>query len=212
MKKLLFVGFVAFIVLFMVACDGDNSLIPLPEDNNSDNNDINTSSEANLNVYFSGTKSNTPSPAADKPTNDDPVVTELTLMVEECWVHVKCDEGDEGWQQLEVTPAAVEIVAEGALDTYIKDLPIPAGEYNQIRLFISDASVVTDQGPMGVSFSNSKEDIKLHFTVGGGDEASVFVELDLDKSLKYNSKKEPPYSLRPVLHIKKVDVDEGDDD
>lgn len=87
-------------------------------------------------------------------------------------------------------------------DTLLGQASLPAGSYTQIRLFVSDASLVDDTGTHSVIVpSGAQTGIKLNvnFTIEENTVTDVLMDFNVDKSLILQGNGQ--YRLQPVIPV-----------
>ena len=101
----------------------------------------------------------------------------------------------------------------GNLESLINNANIPAGEYNILRFYVTSAVISTDDGETHeAQMTSGRVQINLHFTVGSNGDVDIVLEIDVNKSVTVGGGPNPFYKLRPVIHVRNLNVDNGDDD
>ncbi len=129
---------------------------------------------------------------ADAPTTD---VTEVNISVDRVEAHIDGDwvtitAPQESYNLLDLTQQAAPLGSAG----------VPAGSYTQVRLFISDATVVDGDGTHDVMMPSVEETgIKLNvdYTVEPGKITTILLDFNVDKSLIQEGR--GTYLLQPVI-------------
>jgi hypothetical protein len=205
MYKNLITLFTIFIaVLFFIACD-DELLKEAGE------NDTPTPaaepSNAHADVYLSSTNTKvTGLMNTKKKDDDDPSVVGVTITFDKFYVHRTSAGEESGWNPIELSETTIDVMDIDSMNALITGGDIPEGQYNILRFYITGAVISTDDGELHTAaISSNKLDINLHFEAGGGDEVEIFLQMDVDKSVKKQGKNPVSYRLQPVIHLVKVD-------
>ena len=135
---------------------------------------------------------------ADAPSAD---ITEVNITVDRVEAHINgrwvtITAPQESYNLLDLTQQAAPLGPAG----------VPAGTYTQVRLFISNASVVDDEGTHDVLMPSVDETgIKLNvdYTVEPGKITTILLDFNVDRSLVSaggaGGAGQAPYLLRPVI-------------
>jgi hypothetical protein len=127
------------------------------------------------------------------------------------------DDGEDGrWVVREVNATTVDLTRlRGANATLVDAFDLPAGEYNQVVLEVSETNgTLTDGSSTEVKLPSERLKLTQRFVVGNGEEVDFVYDVTVHRA--GNSGK---YILRPVasesgtdVPIERVDEDEGDDE
>jgi len=127
------------------------------------------------------------------------------------------DDGEDGrWVVREVNATTVDLTRlRGANATLVDRFDLPAGEYNQVFLEVSETSgTLTDGSSTEVKLPSERLKLNQEFTVGNGEEVDFVYDVTVHKA--GNSGK---YILRPVasesgtdVPIERVDDDDDEGD
>ena len=108
-----------------------------------------------------------------------------------------------GWRTLVDTPGTYDLLElQGGVTAALGDAEIPAGTYSQLRLVLSDASVVVDGETFELTVpSGEQSGLKLNFdfVVESGKTYQMLLDFDAQSSIK---KAGPKYLLTPVITVK----------
>jgi hypothetical protein len=139
----------------------------------------------------------------------------VRLMVAEVRLHHR----GEGWISLESTAGTYDLLDLEGLEQRIAEAQVPAGEYTQIRLVITDAEIVVDGDVHELEIpSGEQSGFKIHvsFCLDEDEDNVLTLEWDVAAGLHHNAKK--GYWLTPSVHIAdapscaKADDDDDDDE
>jgi hypothetical protein len=85
----------------------------------------------------------------------------------------------------------------------IATLDVPTGDYQKVRMVISEAHLVTDEAGVEVVepifVPSGKVDVPVPFTVSGGETAEVTLDFDAALSVQVNETGNHRFILRPVI-------------
>jgi hypothetical protein len=131
---------------------------------------------------------------ADAP---DPTISSLVINVTKVEANI-----DGGWQTLDVQDTEVDLLDLVKNDILLATNDVPAGHYNQVRVFVDSATVTDGDGTHNVTIpSGAQTGIKLN--VNGDIEPNQIVTLLLDfnvgKSLIKTGNGQ--YKLQPVIPV-----------
>jgi hypothetical protein len=133
---------------------------------------------------------------------DDPV--EFWVTIEEVLVH----SSGGGWASLPLasTPLRINLLAYyGNSTELVPPTELETGHYTQIRIVISEAAMVFEQGgepvPIDLEIPSGflRTDKQFDFEVEDGEAAHITIDFDLSQSIKKTGDDE--YKMKPVLHI-----------
>lgn len=211
-KKMLLVGLVVLTLVVFTACDDLFSpFSPSPKDNNNDDNGGTGRATMSIKIGAKGLGGSAVATAADRPERAE--IIGLTIDFDQFFVHKTSDGENSGWNDLEVDAGTIDLFEEGNLESIINNAGIPSGEYNKLRFYVVGATISTDDGETHeAQMTSGKVDVNLHFTVGSGGSVDVILEIDVNKSVTVGGGPNPFYKLRPVIHVRNLNVDDGDDD
>jgi hypothetical protein len=141
-------------------------------------------------------------------TDAEPVLPsgteEVWITVEEVLIH---KEGGE-WVSLPLvqTPCTIDLLRfhSGNTTDLIRPVTLESGTYDQIRLIIDNASVVSNGITYPITISPEKSTIEKDFLLDleDGGFADLTIDFDLSQSLGVTrSSRAPSYVLTPLLHI-----------
>jgi len=92
---------------------------------------------------------------------------------------------------LTLTGGATALLASGQ---------VPSGEYSRIRLELSDATMVYDDGgSVALKIDSQKVDIPINFHVDTGGQTGVTLDFDAAASVQVNETSSDKFILRPVV-------------
>lgn len=200
MKLTLIPVFVMLLFFFMGCNEGTE--LSNSEDINSEY-DLSESDSGTLNFFITATQlSGTKNLVYGKAGTKEDILS-LIITINELEVHRTGDE-DAGWK---ILPLAAENFDLIELDRSIwADLissanPAP-GEYNKIRISVSEAIVTTDSGIFSAVVPSGKINIRVPFNVHEDGITEITISFDPKASLKSTgNKSNPKYFLNPVLKV-----------
>ncbi len=133
-------------------------------------------------------------------------ILSLVVTVDNLEVH-RTGDSDAGWIELAISGESFDLIE---LDTVawadlISSTSIKAGDYNKIRIEVSEADVTTDTGTYVAEIPSGKIKINIPFKVNDDGTTEITISIDPEKSLIITgSKKNPKYILTPVLKVSSV--------
>ncbi|MDO3382443.1 DUF4382 domain-containing protein [Gilvimarinus algae] len=106
---------------------------------------------------------------------------------------------------------------QNGLTTLMGELELPAGKYTQLRLSVTDGTVLSEGSEYDVFVPSGSVKVNRPFDICAGGEVDLVFDFDALKSLKYNKGKDE-FMLKPVVKIASVEsscpdveeVDEGE--
>ena len=116
---------------------------------------------------------------------------------------------DAGWITIVDTTKTIDLKQfQGDARAFLGESTIEAGKYTQIRIMVTEAYGENQTGArVNITLSSGVLKIVRPWTVADGEETTLTVDFDLDKSLSKGGK--DGYRMKPVL---KLTVENGKDD
>ena len=110
-----------------------------------------------------------------------------------------------GWISLPMaqSPHTIDLLqfVDGNSTQLVPPVQLETGKYTQIRLGITEGSLVTtelEEQPLEVPSENLKTNKNFDFLVDAGEAVDLMIDFDLSQSIK---PKQDGYQLKPVLHL-----------
>ncbi len=129
---------------------------------------------------------------ADAP---DPTISALNVTISRVEAHL-----DGKWQTLDTAPRTINLLDLVKNDTLLAQGTVPAGRYNQVRLFVDSATVTDSEGTHNVTVpSGSRSGIKinLNYTIDPNQVTEILLDFNVHKSLIKQGNGN--YRLQPVI-------------
>lgn len=129
---------------------------------------------------------------ADAPAAD---VTEVNITVDRVEAHI-----DGEWVTITAPQDSYNLLDLTQQAAPLGSAAVPAGTYTQVRLFISEASVVDDEGTHDITMPSVEETgikLNVNYTVEPGKITTILLDFNVDKSLVKLGR--APYLLQPVI-------------
>lgn len=107
---------------------------------------------------------------------------------------------DGNWVDIETDPVTLNLLDLTTDPVAIASKDLPAGDYNQVRLFISSATVVDDTGTHDVAIGSAAQTgikININATVNEGEITEILLDFNVAKSLIKQGNGQ--YRLQPVI-------------
>ena len=104
-------------------------------------------------------------------------------------------------------PATFDLLTlTGGVSTLLASGEVPAGEYSRIRLEISDAEIVYQDGAMApLKIDSNKVDIPIQFKLAVNEDQSITLDFDAAASVQVNETGTGSLILRPVVTAKETE-------
>jgi hypothetical protein len=147
-------------------------------------------------------------------------LTDAPAAFDAVWVtirHVEAavgGEGEGGWIPLTHRAQRFDLLTlRNDVTALLGDTGLPAGEYSQLRVFVSDPTVVVDGQEHALTIPSADQTgIKVEFGAKfqGGTAYAVVLDFDAEKSIVRAGGR---FLMKPVIHVKRVrtlDEEEGD--
>jgi len=131
---------------------------------------------------------------ADAP---DPDITALNITIDRVQANV-----NGGWKDIETDPVTVNLLDLTKNDLGIGSANLPAGNYNQIRLFLSEATVTDDTGTHEVTVPSAAQTglkLNVNYTISPETVTTLLLDFNVDKSLIRQGNGR--YRLQPVIPV-----------
>lgn len=129
---------------------------------------------------------------ADAP---DPTITSIDLVFNKLEAKV-----GNSWQSIPLADETVNLLDLTDSDMLLGSAVLPAGHYNQIRLFVSSATVTDSDGTHNVnlgSINNNGIKVNINADLGANAVQTLLLDFNVDKSLIKQGNGQ--YRLQPVL-------------
>jgi hypothetical protein len=129
---------------------------------------------------------------ADAP---DPTISALNVTISRVEAHL-----DGRWRTLTTAPQTFNLLDLVKNDTLLAQATLPAGRYNQVRLFVDGATVTDSAGTHDVtvpSGSQSGIKINLNYTIDPNELTEILLDFNVQKSLIKQGNGN--YRLQPVI-------------
>lgn len=200
MKLLVFAAFVMLLIFFMGCNEG--SELANSENMNSEY-DLSESDSGTLNFFITATQlSGTSNLVYGKAGTKEDILS-LIVTISELEVH-RTSDGDAGWKILPLAAERFDLIElDGSIwaDLISSANPEP-GEYNKIRVEVTEAVVRTDSGTFSALAPGDKIKIKTPFNVKKDGTTEITLAFDPKASLKSTgNKSNTKYFLNPVLKV-----------
>ena len=127
----------------------------------------------------------------------DPTITALVINVTRVEANV-----DGGWQSIPVQETEVDLLDLVKNDILLATGDVPAGHYNQVRVFIDSATVTDSEGTHNVTIPSSEQTgIKLNVNadIEPNQIVTLLLDFNVDKSLIKTGS--GVYKLKPVIPV-----------
>jgi hypothetical protein len=131
-----------------------------------------------------------------------PEVTSLVLTIDRIEAHL-----DGQWTVIESDPQTLDLLDLTRQSVVVASAGLPAGDYNQVRLFVSEATVTDDEGTHDVNIpSNVQTGVKVNInaSVQPNTVTAVLLDFNVEKSL--NKLGNGNYQLQPVIPAVLLDL------
>jgi hypothetical protein len=129
---------------------------------------------------------------ADAP---DPSITALNITIDRVQANV-----NGGWQDVSTTPRTLNLLDLTRNDTELGSTTLPAGRYNQVRLFTSSATVTDATGTHDVTIPGGAQTgikVNVNYDIGPDTVTTLLLDFNVDKSLIKTGNGR--YRLQPVI-------------
>jgi uncharacterized protein DUF4382 len=118
------------------------------------------------------------------------------------------DAGESGWIVIVNSTQSVDLKAfQGDAKAFLGGSDIAAGKYTQIRIFVDRAWGVANGSEVNLSLPSGTLKIVRPWTVGAGENTTLVVDFELDKSIHLTGNGK--YQLKPVM---KLAIEKGSDE
>jgi hypothetical protein len=127
----------------------------------------------------------------------DPDVTAVNVTIDRVEAHI-----DGRWQNVPVVAKTHNLLDLNENDVLLASAELPAGRYNQVRLFITDATVTDGTGTHNVTIpSAAQTGIKLNvnYDIGPNEVTVLLLDFNVAKSLIKQGNGQ--YRLQPVIPV-----------
>lgn len=136
---------------------------------------------------------------ADAPLPD---VTSLVITIDRIEAHLNGE-----WTVLESQPQTLDLLDLTTTAMVVAEAGLPAGDYNQVRLFVSEATVTDSDGTHDVNIPSSLNTgikINIHAPVQPNTVTAILLDFNVEKSL--NRLGNGNYQMQPVIPAVLMDL------
>lgn len=210
MKKILFVGILIFMMIFLInSCKKSSEL-------QENENFVTKTGTFRFYITANSTSNSVMSVFESKKEKED--VIGLVVTIENLEVH-RTSDADAGWISLPIFDGTFDLMTLDATSwaEIISETEIAAGNYNKFRFAVTGAQVTTESGVYDAEVPSGKIKVNVPFVVYEDGTTEVTIEVNPKASLNVTgNKNNPKYKLNPVLKVSDVnedeDIDEDDND
>jgi hypothetical protein len=131
-----------------------------------------------------------------------PNVTSLQITIDRIEAHHNGE-----WVVIESAPQTIDLLNLTQTAMVVAEGGLPAGHFNQVRLFVSEATVVDDEGTHSVNIpSNLQTGIKVNIDADVSENTVTAILLDFNVEQSLHQLGNGSYQLQPVIPAVLVDV------
>ena len=129
-------------------------------------------------------------------------ITDVVIRFTKVEIHAANSTGNDGWTTLNVPETVIDFAQSASVSTMINGASLPAGKYNQIRLFADHATISVRSGEQQIQLTRNIPSGKIEIPIvpGGFDLASGgTVNITLTFTFNSNELANNPKNMTPVV-------------